>query len=113
MEAVVGTWVAEIESGLCQNVRLIQASVGQLARNQIPGSTSVLWTECKTLYAFMCLSISSVKPSEPVCGCGRDGSAMGTSRVTSKTSLNSQLSANVVASFDMIKIEDQWIEFPW
>ena len=88
-----------MDLGLCHDSTFLQASVGEFARSRIPRSTSELGAERRNWYALRCLSISSsVKSRDLICAYARGGSAVGTSRLPSKTSPTPQQSANVVAS---------------
>ena len=73
--------------------------MGEFARSRIPRSTSELRAERKNWYTLRCLSISaSAKQRDLICAYVRAGSAIGISRLPSKTSPNPQQSANVFAS---------------
>ena len=88
-----------MDLGLCHDSRFLQASVGEFARSRIPRSTSEVRAERRNWFALRCLSISaSGKPRDLICAYLRAASAIGTSRLPSKTSPNPQQSANVVTS---------------
>ena len=89
-----------MDLGLCHDSRFLQASAGRFARTKIPRSISELRAECRNWYALQGLSIpSSVKPRDLICAYVRAGTAIGTSRLPSKTLPNlQQQSVNVIAS---------------
>ena len=92
--------MAEMDLGLCHDSRFLHASVEEFARSRMPRSTtSESRAERRNWYAFRYLLVSfSVKPRDIICAYKRAGSAMGISRLPSKTSPNLQQSAIVVAS---------------
>ena len=87
-----------MDLGLCHDSIFLQASVEEFTRNRTLRCTSELRAERRYWYAFWCLSISSsVKWHDLICAYKRAGSAIGASRLPSKTSPNpQQQSVNVV-----------------
>ena len=103
-------WVVEMNLRLCHGSRFLQVSVGEFARSRLPWTTSELRAERRNWYALRRYSMSSsIKPRGLICAYVRAGSAIGTLRLLSKTSPNSQQSVNVVAS---LRIDRNFMEPP-